>query len=40
MYIIVYKVYMLFYKHYLYPTRTLLKPYYNTIGSILMASNC
>ena len=37
---IVYKVYMLFYKHYLYPTRTLLISYLNTIGSILMASNC
>ena len=40
MYIIVYKVYMLFYKPYLYPTRTLLISYINAILAILVVSYC
>ena len=40
MYLIVYKVYNVFYKYYLYPIKTLLISYLNTIWSILVVSYC
>ena len=40
MYLIVYKVFMLIYKPYLYPIKTLLISYLNTIWSILVVSYC
>ena len=40
MYLIVYKVFMLIYKPYLYPIKTLLISYFNTIWSILVVSYC